>query len=75
MYLRALTFSREGKDELWVALGGGFDPGVGGVWDGSAEGARGGGVSEAPYVFYLFGREGEGFWDVDEGGEVFDAGR
>lgn len=75
MYLRALAFSREGKNELWVALGGGFDAGVGGVWDRGAEGARGGSVSKPPYVFYFFGREGEGFGDVDEGGEVFDAGK
>lgn len=75
MNLRALAFSREGKDELRVALGGGFDAGVGGVWDGGTKGARRGGVSKPPYVFYFFGREGEGFLNVDEGGEVFDAGR
>ena len=66
--------ARKGEDELRVALGGGFDAPVGLVGDAGAEGLCGGGVAEAPDVFDFFGRQGEGFGDVDEGGEGFDAG-
>lgn len=70
----ALVFAGQGQNELRVAAGGVFDGVVGGGWDGGAEGVGGGGVAEAPEEFDFFGGEGEGFGDVEVGGEGFNAG-
>ena len=48
----------KGEDKLWVGAGGGFDAGVGRVWDGGAEGGWVWGVAETPNVFDFAGREG-----------------
>jgi len=73
MDFSASAFFGEGEDEVRVFFGGGFNGAVDGEGDGSAEGLGRGDVAEAPNCFYFFGGKGEGFGDVEVGGESFDA--
>ena len=69
----ASVLSRKGEDELGVPPCSGFDVGVYCGGDGRAQGLRTIGMAEPPDVFDFFCGEGEGFGNVDVGGERLDA--
>ena len=71
--LGALTFFREGKDEVRVLFGGCFNGTVGGKGDDGTEGLGIVDVSEAPDCFEFFWGEGGNFGEIEVGGEGFDS--
>ena len=75
MYLGPFPFSRDWKYELRVSPSSCLDAVVYRVWNYGAERLRIGGVAEPPNEFYLFVGKLQRFWDVDIGGEEFDARR